>query len=135
MSYDIAVPRYLVSEAKAAAIVAFWKTADHHTGNIPCQEDPELWFSTRGDDWLHASAACLTCPVQQECDQLANTSPKEKWGVWGGRPAGGRGGLHCVRCGHRFSGDEQSRRQYCSDACRVAARRDGKRASDRRRQQ
>lgn len=50
---------------------------------LPCQENPELWFS---EDRLERRAAvgiCGTCPVQQECASLALESGEDH-GVWGG---------------------------------------------------
>ena len=52
---------------------------------LPCQvDDGRLWFAEHPDDVEAAKAACLTCPLQQECLQGA-LERAEPWGVWGGQ--------------------------------------------------
>jgi hypothetical protein len=42
----------------------------------PCTEDPELWFSTNGDDRAEAMHVCLShCPILQRCREWAEAEP------------------------------------------------------------
>ena len=59
---------------------------DHAVGvgvDIPCRDEPELWFAESPADVEFAKALCGHCPVQLEClDGALNR--REPWGVWGG---------------------------------------------------
>ena len=59
----------------------------------PCSADPELWFSSSGDDKEAACHRCLTCPAFTECGEYADLAGKTH-GVWAGvdrrRPALGK---------------------------------------------
>lgn len=51
--------------------------------DIPCREDPELWFAESPADVELAKALCQGCPVRVQC--LAGAVERqEPWGVWGG---------------------------------------------------
>jgi WhiB family transcriptional regulator, redox-sensing transcriptional regulator len=50
---------------------------------LPCRENPELFFAESPADVETAKALCLGCPVRAEC--LAGAlDRREPWGVWGG---------------------------------------------------
>jgi Transcription factor WhiB len=51
--------------------------------NTPCQENPDLWFSEGPRRIDLAKSICSTCPLQEQCYDLA-VSNKEVYGVWGG---------------------------------------------------
>jgi len=51
---------------------------------IPCRENPELWFAESPSDVEYAKALCLSCPVQAMCLDGA-LERREPWGVWGGQ--------------------------------------------------
>lgn len=52
---------------------------------LPCQvDDGQLWFAEHPDDVEAAKAACLDCPLQQQCLEGA-LERAEPWGVWGGQ--------------------------------------------------
>lgn len=52
-------------------------------GQLPCREDPELFFAETPTDVELAKALCVGCPVRAEC--LAGALDRgEPWGVWGG---------------------------------------------------
>lgn len=51
--------------------------------DLPCQEDPELWFAEQPADVELAKSLCGTCPLQRPCLDGA-LSRREPWGVWGG---------------------------------------------------
>lgn len=98
--------------------------------------DPELWFPRRGEPTRPAQDVCATCPVVADCLDWA-LGNGEQFGIWGGtsereRRRMRRRAVACRRCGRRFVSDGAPR-VYCSDACRDAARREGKRASHVRR--
>lgn len=50
---------------------------------LPCQDDPELFFTEEPADVEFAKALCRGCPVRVAC--LAGAQARrEPWGVWGG---------------------------------------------------
>jgi len=50
---------------------------------LPCTDDPELFFAESPDDLETAKASCRECPVRAAC--LAGAlERREPWGVWGG---------------------------------------------------
>lgn len=51
--------------------------------DLPCTDDPELFFAESPDDVETAKALCRECPVRAAC--LAGAlKRREPWGVWGG---------------------------------------------------
>jgi len=51
--------------------------------DLPCADDPELFFAVPLDDVETAKALCRECPVRAAC--LAGAlQRREPWGVWGG---------------------------------------------------
>lgn len=90
--------------------------------------DPEMFFPNRGSRAAEARAVCATCPVRAECLEAGRL---EHYGVWGGttfkeRQAAGIGlpsnrllVRGCWICGLPV----EHRRRYCSDECRLKARR------------
>ena len=51
--------------------------------NLPCTEDPELFFAESPQDVESAKALCLDCAARLVC--LAGAlERREPWGVWGG---------------------------------------------------
>ena len=51
--------------------------------DLPCTEDPELFFAESPDDVETAKALCRECPARAAC--LAGAlKRREPWGVWGG---------------------------------------------------
>jgi WhiB family redox-sensing transcriptional regulator len=53
------------------------------TGDLPCTEDPELFFAESPDDVEDAKALCCGCPARNTCLSGAQER-REPWGVWGG---------------------------------------------------
>jgi len=52
-------------------------------GLLPCQRDPQLWFSDLPDELELAKAHCRPCPLRGPC--LAGAvERREPYGVWGG---------------------------------------------------
>ena len=50
---------------------------------LPCMEDPELFFAESPDDVEDAKALCRGCPARMTC--LSGALERgEPWGVWGG---------------------------------------------------
>ena len=50
---------------------------------LPCSEDPELFFAESPDDVELAKSLCLSCAARLVC--LAGAMERaEPWGVWGG---------------------------------------------------
>ncbi|HEV2372718.1 MAG TPA: WhiB family transcriptional regulator [Streptosporangiaceae bacterium] len=50
---------------------------------LPCADDPELFFAEAPDDVETAKALCVSCPVRATCLSGARER-REPWGVWGG---------------------------------------------------
>src|SRR5215471_10447433 len=51
--------------------------------DLPCTDDPELFFAESPDDVEAAKALCRDCPARAAC--LAGAlGRREPWGVWGG---------------------------------------------------
>jgi WhiB family transcriptional regulator, redox-sensing transcriptional regulator len=51
--------------------------------DLPCADDPELFFAESPDDVALAKGLCRECPVRAAC--LAGAlKRREPWGVWGG---------------------------------------------------
>jgi WhiB family transcriptional regulator, redox-sensing transcriptional regulator len=53
------------------------------SGELPCTEDPELFFAESPDDVEDAKALCRGCPARISCLSGARERG-EPWGVWGG---------------------------------------------------
>lgn len=50
---------------------------------LPCRQDPDLWFAENPQDLERAKTQCAECPIKAEC--LAGALARgEPWGVWGG---------------------------------------------------
>ena len=53
------------------------------TAELPCRDDPELFFAESPDDVEFAKSLCRSCAVRTAC--LAGALARgEPWGVWGG---------------------------------------------------
>jgi WhiB family transcriptional regulator, redox-sensing transcriptional regulator len=51
--------------------------------DLPCTDDPELFFAESPEDVERAKASCRGCPGRAAC--LAGAlERREPWGVWGG---------------------------------------------------
>ena len=58
-----------------------------HAGWVPCQLEPERWWSSVEGVQVEAAAECGGCAVRPECAAYAAVAG-ERYGVWGGlRPA------------------------------------------------
>lgn len=88
-----------------------------------CAGKPTAWFF--GQDVTRGLEVCRGCPVRGEC--AAEADEYQAVGVWGGSnrslPRYFAAQIHrrCPGCGQLFGGHE-GRRVYCSDTCRVEAR-------------
>jgi WhiB family redox-sensing transcriptional regulator len=51
--------------------------------DLPCREDPDLFFAEAPADVEYAKALCRGCPVMIACFTGA-VERREPWGVWGG---------------------------------------------------
>jgi len=51
--------------------------------DLPCTEDPELFFAESPDDVEQAKALCQGCRARISCLEGA-LERREPWGVWGG---------------------------------------------------
>jgi len=51
--------------------------------DLPCMEDPDLFFAESPADVEVAKALCRGCPIRIACFAGA-VERREPWGVWGG---------------------------------------------------
>ena len=51
--------------------------------DLPCRDDPELFFAEAPEDVEYAKALCRGCAARLACLSGA-VERKEPWGVWGG---------------------------------------------------
>lgn len=73
----------LTSEAAVRASSPTAIPAPRSNGELPCMEDPELFFAESPDDVEDAKALCRGCPARISC--LSGALERgEPWGVWGG---------------------------------------------------
>jgi WhiB family transcriptional regulator, redox-sensing transcriptional regulator len=77
-----AVPVTIQAAVRAAPSPAAIPVA-RSSGELPCMEDPELFFAESPDDVEDAKALCQGCPARLTC--LSGAIERgEPWGVWGG---------------------------------------------------
>ncbi len=58
-------------------------TAISENLDLPCRNEPELFFAESPQDVELAKAMCAECPIRRSC--LAGAvERREPWGVWGG---------------------------------------------------
>ncbi len=63
--------------------VAALSSQVYTTTELPCSDDPELFFAESPDDVEFAKSLCRSCAVRTAC--LAGAIARaEPWGVWGG---------------------------------------------------
>ncbi|GAA2811220.1 WhiB family transcriptional regulator [Saccharopolyspora taberi] len=68
---------------EADAVGALLDSAPAVGSELPCGQDPDLWFAESPGELEQAKALCAECPIKAEC--LAGAlSRGEPWGVWGG---------------------------------------------------
>jgi WhiB family redox-sensing transcriptional regulator len=68
----------------ANAIATLFNAASVPTGlDLPCTEDPELFFAEAPADVETAKALCKGCRARAACLEGA-LERREPWGVWGG---------------------------------------------------
>jgi WhiB family transcriptional regulator, redox-sensing transcriptional regulator len=78
--------RYLGQGASASArrAAAGWMQLQlAFAEELPCRDDPELFFAERPDDVQRAKDLCRQCPIRRSCLDGARQRA-EPWGVWGG---------------------------------------------------
>lgn len=62
----------------------FFKHVSSYIGvDLPCEADPDLFFSTKVEDTDKARELCASCPMLAHCLTGA-TDRREPTGVWGG---------------------------------------------------
>jgi len=68
----------------AVSVATLWTTAGVPSGlDLPCTEDPELFFAESPADVETAKALCGSCRARISCLEGA-LERREPWGVWGG---------------------------------------------------
>lgn len=50
---------------------------------LPCRDEPDLFFSESPSEVEHAKSLCGRCPIRSRCLTGA-LERREPWGVWGG---------------------------------------------------
>jgi len=75
--------RDVISPAPGAQGGVIVTTAAHGGLELPCSDDPELFFAEAPGDVEFAKSLCMGCAARIEC--LAGAIERlEPWGVWGG---------------------------------------------------
>jgi len=75
---------YVDKDAGQGAIAALFGLADVPVGlELPCTEDPELFFAEAPADVETAKELCQGCRIRVACLEGA-LERREPWGVWGG---------------------------------------------------
>jgi WhiB family transcriptional regulator, redox-sensing transcriptional regulator len=69
--------------ASAIAAVGFFSVAVPSGLDLPCAEDPELFFAEAPEDIEQAKTRCQGCRARINCLEGA-LERREPWGVWGG---------------------------------------------------
>jgi WhiB family redox-sensing transcriptional regulator len=70
--------------AAATGIAALFNLTDVPAGlELPCTDDPELFFAEAPSDVEAAKALCQGCRIRGACLEGA-LDRREPWGVWGG---------------------------------------------------
>jgi WhiB family transcriptional regulator, redox-sensing transcriptional regulator len=70
--------------ATATGIAVLFGHADVPAGlDLPCADDPELFFAESPEDVETAKALCQGCRAREACLEGA-LERREPWGVWGG---------------------------------------------------
>jgi WhiB family transcriptional regulator, redox-sensing transcriptional regulator len=70
--------------ASAIAAVGLFSVASVPSGlDLPCTENPELFFAEAPEDIEQAKALCQGCRARINCLEGA-LERREPWGVWGG---------------------------------------------------
>jgi WhiB family transcriptional regulator, redox-sensing transcriptional regulator len=70
--------------ADAVAAVGLFNAVNVPSGlDLPCTEDPELFFAEAPSDVEQAKALCQGCRARINCLEGA-LERREPWGVWGG---------------------------------------------------
>lgn len=88
---------------------------------LPCELDPDIYYSIYAEDRAIAIAMCGTCPLIEQCRPLA---AHEKFGVWAGVSLDTHQPAECGNCGRWFYPEKQ--RRYCHEACSRAAKNHGR---------
>jgi WhiB family transcriptional regulator, redox-sensing transcriptional regulator len=71
-------------EMSAMTVATLFNVAGVPSGlDLPCTEDPELFFAEAPGDVEQAKALCQGCRVRIACLEGA-LDRREPWGVWGG---------------------------------------------------
>jgi len=78
------IESYVDKTTEPGAIAALFNYPDVPVGlNLPCTEDPELFFAEAPADVEAAKALCQGCKIRIACLEGA-LERREPWGVWGG---------------------------------------------------
>jgi len=78
------IESYVDKTTEPGAIAALFNYPDVPVGlDLPCTEDPELFFAEAPADVEAAKALCQGCRIRVACLDGA-LERREPWGVWGG---------------------------------------------------
>jgi WhiB family redox-sensing transcriptional regulator len=78
------IESYVDNTTEPGTIAALFNYPDVPVGlDLPCTEDPELFFAEAPADVEAAKALCQGCKIRAACLEGA-LERREPWGVWGG---------------------------------------------------
>lgn len=72
-----------IESRKGVETLGLALTAISENLDLPCRNEPELFFAESPQDVELAKALCAECPIRRACLAGA-TERREPWGVWGG---------------------------------------------------
>ncbi len=78
------IDKIVEQDMVAAGVATLFSTAGVPAGlDLPCTDDPELFFAEAPEDVEAAKALCQGCRARTACLEGA-LDRREPWGVWGG---------------------------------------------------
>ena len=78
------IESYVDNTTEPGAIASLFNYPDVPVGlDLPCTDDPELFFAEAPADVEAAKALCQGCKIRAACLEGA-LQRREPWGVWGG---------------------------------------------------
>lgn len=76
-------PKFGVPSTAQAPMEALLRKVGDNIEDVPCVQDPDLWWSHDRNEIEHAKRMCHNCPAINECLRYA-LEAKERVGIWGG---------------------------------------------------
>lgn len=72
-----------LTAAQVEAAYDFAKHKDALPNPLPCEKQPDMWFSPKPSEQQYAKYQCTSCPIIEECRRYAEVL-EVRYGVWAG---------------------------------------------------